>query len=88
MADASNHLPAGFNPVEEPMFEKGECRDCGMKSFEDVRAWAHAHVRQTGHAVQLHFGFDVRDEHWESRLPYECMVEIEKLTGGGRPASD
>jgi hypothetical protein len=81
MTDASDLLPSGFTPVEEAMFEKAECRDCGVKAFEDVRPWAHDHVRATGHAVHLYFGYDVRDEHWESRLSYERVAEIEQLRG-------
>jgi hypothetical protein len=81
MTDASGLLPNGFTPVEEAMFEKAECRDCGVKKFEDVRDWAHQHVRETGHAVHLYYGYDVRDEHWESRLPYERVAEIEQLRG-------
>jgi hypothetical protein len=81
MTDASKHLPEGFNPVEEAIFENAECRDRGLKRFDQVRDWAHQHVRETGHAVHLHFGPDVRDEHWESRLPYERVAEIEALRG-------
>ncbi|HEY5409517.1 MAG TPA: hypothetical protein VIJ94_02210 [Caulobacteraceae bacterium] len=81
MTDASDLLPSGFTPVEEAMFEKAQCRDCGAKIFEDVRQWAHEHVRATGHAVHLYFGYDVRDEHWESRLSYERVAEIEQLRG-------
>lgn len=79
MSNASGHLPAGFTPVEEPIYEKAECQDCGVKQFDDVRAWAHQHVRDTGHAVHLYFGYDVRDEHWLERLPYERLAEIEDL---------
>jgi hypothetical protein len=32
---------------------------------------------ETGHPVQLHFGYDVRDEHWLERLPYDRLAEIE-----------
>jgi len=87
MVDASDHLPSEFTPVEEGMFEKAECGDCGAKKFENVRVWAHEHVRGTGHAVQLHYGYDVRDEHWESRLPYERVAEIEELRGSDRRKS-
>jgi hypothetical protein len=51
MTDASDLLAKGFTPSEEAMFEKAECRDCGVKKFEAVRDWAHPHVRETGHAV-------------------------------------
>jgi hypothetical protein len=37
------------------------------------------HVRETGHAIQLYFGYDVRDENWLERLPYERVAEIEAL---------
>ncbi|PZR31081.1 hypothetical protein [Caulobacter segnis] len=36
-------------------------------------------MRDTGHAVELHFGYDVRDEHWLSRLSYERLAELERL---------
>jgi len=77
--DASKLLPDGFTPTEELIFEKAECRDCGVKAFEGVRAWAHQHVKNTGHAVHLHFGYDVRDENWLERLPYERVVELEEI---------
>ena len=79
MGDVSDLLPEGFVPTEELMFETANCKDCGLKVHDDVRTWAHDHVRETGHAVQLHYGYDVRDEHWESRLPYERVAEIEAL---------
>jgi hypothetical protein len=79
MTDAADHLPDGFTPSEELMFEKAECAACGLKVWEKARAWAHQHVRETGHATQLSFGYDVRDEHWESRLPYDRIAEIEAL---------
>ncbi|HEX7931003.1 MAG TPA: hypothetical protein VF470_08900 [Sphingomicrobium sp.] len=84
MTDVSGLLPEGFTPSEELMFEKAECRDCGLKVFETSRAWAHQHVCETGHAIHLTFGYDVRDEHWESRLPYERVVEIEAVRKGTR----
>jgi hypothetical protein len=77
--DASNLLPTSWTPEEELIFEKGECRDCGLKSFDGVRAWAHQHVQETGHAVQLHYGYDVRDAHWLDRLPYDRQAELERL---------
>jgi len=36
---------------EERVFAKGECKDRGLKQFEDVGAWVHQHVRETGHAM-------------------------------------
>lgn len=60
MSELSDSPPAGAAPVEEAMFEKAECKDCGLKRFDQVRAWAHQHVRETGHRVELYFGFDVR----------------------------
>ena len=84
MVDASEFLPSGFTPVEEQMFEEAECPTCGKKIFEDVRAWAHQHVRDTGHAVHLYFGYDVRDKEWFDRLSYERQAEIEKIRGKGR----
>lgn len=79
MADAEDFLPAGYIPTEELMVEKAECSECGLKTFEDVRAWANAHVRATGHPVALTFLYDVRDEHWLERLPYERQAKIENL---------
>lgn len=79
MSDASDLLPEGFTLVEEAMFEKAECQDCGLKHFEGVREWAQSHVRETGHTVQLQFGSEVRDEHWLERLPYERLAEVEAL---------
>jgi hypothetical protein len=79
MPDASDFLPEGFTPIEELIFEKAECRDCGLKALDRVRAWANDHVRQTGHAVQLHLGYDVRDEHWLERISYDRLAEIEAL---------
>jgi hypothetical protein len=79
MADVADFLPGGFNPTEELMFEKAECKECGVKYFESARNWAHQHVRDTGHAVHLYFGYDVRDENWLERLPYERLAAIEAL---------
>lgn len=79
MTDASSMLPEGFTPSEELVFAKAECKECGLKRFEDARAWVHQHVRETGHAIQLYFGYDVRDENWLERLPYERVAEIEAL---------
>jgi hypothetical protein len=79
MTDASSFLPDRFNPVEEEVFGKAYCKVCDLKRFDDARAWAHQHVRDTGHAVELHFGYDVRDEHWLSRLPYDRLAELEAL---------
>ena len=53
MADAEDFLPTGYTPTVELMVEKAKCSECGLKSFEDVRAWANAHVRATGHPVAL-----------------------------------
>jgi hypothetical protein len=88
VTDASNLLPEGFTPVEEAMFEKAECKDCGHKHFQNARDWAHGHVRETGHAVHLYFGYDVRDEHWLERLPYERLAEIEALREDPNMAKD
>ena len=64
MSDASSFLPSSFNPTA---------------SISTTRAWAHQHVREIGHAVELHFGYDVRDEHWLSRLPYDRLAEVGSL---------
>jgi hypothetical protein len=88
MTDVSNLLPEGFTPVEEAMFEKAECKDCGLKRFEGARDWAHNHVRETGHTVQLYFGSEVREEHWLERLPYERLAEIEALRAGPGKAKE
>lgn len=88
MNDASDHLPKGFVPVEEALFEKAECKDCGLKHFQDTRDWAHRHVRETGHVVHLYFGSDVRDENWLERLPYERLAEIEALRADPSKARD
>ena len=79
MTDPSSYLPNGFTPSEELMFEKAECRDCGEVIRQDARAWTHDHVKATGHSVYLSLNYDVRDEHWLERLPYERLAEIEKL---------
>ncbi|WP_454718822.1 hypothetical protein [Caulobacter segnis] len=79
MTDASDFLPTSFNPVEEELFGKAYCKTCHLKHFVDARVWAHQHVRETGHAVELLFGYDVRDEHWMSRLSYERLAELEAL---------
>ena len=79
MADAADFLATGYTPTVELMVEKAKCSECGLKSFEDVRAWANAHVRATGHPVALTFLYDVRDEHWLERFPYERQAEIENL---------
>ena len=84
MPDASEFLPSGFTPVEEQMFEKAECKVCGLKHFDDVRAWAHQHVRETGHNIELYFGYDVRDKEWFDRLSYERQAEIEQIRGKRR----
>jgi hypothetical protein len=84
MSDASDHLPQGFTPVKEAMFEKAECGVCGLKTFGQAREWARQHVRETGHGVQLTMGYEVLDEHWESRLPYERLAEIEALRGAAK----
>jgi len=81
MTGAADFLPGSFNPIEELMFEKAECTACSLKVREDARGWVHRHVRETGHSVQLSFGYDVRDEHWEIRLPYDRIAEIELLRG-------
>jgi len=73
-------------PSEELMWSKAECPTCGAKTRGDARGWAHAHVAETGHPVQLSLGYDVRDEHWESRLSYERIAEIERIRGGSIPA--
>ncbi|PIB95219.1 MULTISPECIES: hypothetical protein [unclassified Caulobacter] len=86
MADASDFLPTSFTPVEEEVFGKAYCKTCDRKHFDDARAWAHQHVRETGHAVELHFGYDVRDEHWMARLPYERLAELEKLVADPQSA--
>lgn len=78
MTEAAD-LPAARPTSEEQMFEKAECRDCGVKHFDDARAWAHQHARETGHAVQLHFGYDVRPEDWMTGLSPERLVEFEAL---------
>ncbi|PVM93625.1 hypothetical protein [Caulobacter endophyticus] len=87
MSDAFSFLPTSFNPVEEEVFGKAYCKTCDLKHFDDARAWAHQHVRETGHAVELHFGYDVRDEHWLSRLPYERLAELEALRADPKAAS-
>jgi len=79
MTDASGFLPDRFNPFEEEVFGRAYCKTCDLKHFDDARAWAHQHVRETGHAVELHFGYDVRDEHWLSRLSYDRLAELEAL---------
>jgi hypothetical protein len=45
-------------------------------------------VRETGHTVELHFGYDVRDEKWLERLPYERQAEIEALRADPAQAKD
>jgi hypothetical protein len=79
MGDASDLLPEGWTPEEELMFETAECRECAAKVRSDARVWAHQHVTETGHAVQVHLGYEVRDTHWLDRLPYERLAEIEAL---------
>lgn len=81
MTDVSDLLPSGFRPSEELMFERAECSDCGARRLDDVRAWAHQHVRETGHAVHLHYGYDVRAEDWLNRIPPERLTELDELRG-------
>jgi hypothetical protein len=68
-----------FKPIEEEMFAKAECPTCFAKTKGDGRAWAHQHVRETGHPVYLTIGYDVRDENWMARLSPERQAEIKGL---------
>lgn len=79
MSSADDFLPQGFEPAEEEMFGKAFCPTCEASAFEDARNWAHQHLRETGHPVELHFGYEVRDKHWYDRLSYEEQVELEAL---------
>jgi hypothetical protein len=71
--------PASCRPASPLSRRRCYCKTCDLKQFDDARAWAHQHVRETGHAVELHFGYDVRDEHWLARLPYDRLAEIDQL---------
>lgn len=88
MTTASDMLPDGFSPTEELMFAKAECQTCGLKQLDDAKAWAHEHVRETGHVVHVTMGYDVRDEHWLERLPYDRQAEIEALRADPDRAKD
>jgi len=81
MSSAQGFMPQGFEPAEEEVFGKAFCPTCEASTFKDARDWAHQHVRQTGHAVELHFGYDIRDKHWFDRLSYEEQAEVEALRG-------
>ncbi len=61
------------------MFETAECRTCDVKWRRDARSWAHQHVHETGHAVELHLGYDIRPDDWMDRLSAERLAEIEAL---------
>jgi len=78
----SNESGESWVPSEELMWGKAECSHCAVIVKTDARTWAHRHVQETGHDVMLTLGYDVRDEHWESRLPYERLVEIDRLRQG------
>ena len=53
-------MPEAFmdelKPTEEEMFAKAECPTCFAKAKSNGRAWAHQHVRETGHPVYLTIG--------------------------------
>ncbi|MCR5876841.1 hypothetical protein LRS10_23415 [Phenylobacterium sp. J426] len=83
MTEASDFLPNAFSPTEELVVEKAQCRECETKVFENARAWAHNHVRETGHVGLLTFTYDVRDENWMERLAYERQAEIMQVSQGG-----
>ena len=73
-------LPSkGCSPSEELIFEKAECRACGAKRHADARAWAHQHAGETGHAVELYIGYDVRPDDWMDRLTTERRAELDEL---------
>ena len=81
MTDASDQHTMGFAPSEELMFEKAECQTCDIKRHDDARAWSHQHVSETGHAVVLTLGYDVRPEDWLDRTSAERRAELDELVG-------
>jgi hypothetical protein len=79
MTDASDRLSTGFTPSEALMFENAECRTCDIKRHDDARAWAHEHVRETGHAIELTLGYDVRPDDWLDRVTPERRADLDEL---------
>jgi hypothetical protein len=85
----------GFTISVPTLFEKSgaegsyRCFKFELKKIAEEDRMPEYHLRweddiQGREPAHLHFDSDVRDEHWESRLPYERVVEIEELRGPSR----